>query len=227
MSIIALLGAAWTAGLFAFVARLPDGVADSASGGVTGGGAGAPIANGRADGVVVFTGGSERIASAIDLIDEGAGGRLLISGVHPDATPAQIADLANGDPARTAALFECCVDLGFEARTTIGNADEAAGWARANRFRSLILVTSDYHMPRAMLETRRELPDVAITPHPVYSGAVGRKGPGGKGGARINDWGLLIGEYSKFLAAYARAALPGGGGPTAPQSAAAVGHEQP
>ena len=44
---------------------------------------------------------------------------------------------------------------------TRGNAAETAEWARAHQVRSLIVVTSAYHMPRALAELGRDLPDVA------------------------------------------------------------------
>ena len=191
-SIFGLAGAAWVAGLFIFMSSLPK-VTDR----------GAHRTDGlAAEAVVVYTGGAERIASAVALLEQGAGDRLLISGVHPHATPQDLARLA-APSAETANndIFDCCIDLGREARTTIGNAAEAATWAKNHHFTSLILVTSDYHMPRAMLETRRRLPTIAIAPYPVYSGVIGDNG---QGGARISDWGLLASEYTKFLAAKAR-----------------------
>lgn len=179
--VLLFLGLAWAAGLLVFVSGLPrpaDGVPPPA------------------DGVVVFTGGEDRVASAMALLNAGAGKRLLISGVNPSVTRPQVAAMWPGDPE----LFECCVDLGVEAQTTEGNASELDGWARAHGYRSLILVTSDFHMPRALIEARDRLPDVIITPYPVPSGLLGEDGkPRNK-----TDWKRIGGEYTKYLAARAK-----------------------
>ncbi len=170
---------AWTAGLFVFVAELP---------------APARARPPAADGVVVFTGGGERVAAAMALLNDGAAERLLISGVNPTVTRPDLAELWPGEPAR----FECCVDLGLQAQTTTGNATEMDAWTRANGFSSLILVTSEFHMPRALVEAQERLPDVAITPFAVASGLIGPEGRP----ASLDDWRRVGAEYTKFL--YAR-----------------------
>lgn len=168
---------AWAAGLLVFVSGLP---APSAS---------APE---PADGIVVFTGAGARITAGMELLNNGAGSRLLISGVNPEITRELIQNMWPGEPA----LFECCVDLGLEARSTEGNAEEVRDWAKAHGFRRLILVTSDYHMPRALLETRSSLSDVEIVAYSVASGLLDEKSRPSSLGA----WRKLAVEYSKFLA---------------------------
>ncbi|MGF1463622.1 MAG: YdcF family protein [Maricaulaceae bacterium] len=118
-----------------------------------------------ADAIVAFTGGSgQRIAAAMELLETGRGARLLVSGVNPAVSRRDVARLAGGD----AAVFDCCVDLGRDAENTVGNAEETALWVERRRFDSVILVTSDFHMPRAMLMLRSALgPDVTLYPHPV------------------------------------------------------------
>ncbi|MEZ5921428.1 MAG: YdcF family protein [Parvularculaceae bacterium] len=168
---------AWIAGLFIFVGDLPQPDSDSPA---------------PADGVVVFTGGGERISTAMTLLNDGAGKRLLISGVNPNVSREELAKFWSGDPQ----LFECCVDLGVEAETTEQNAGELDAWTRANGYRSLILVTSEFHMPRALLEARERLPDIVITPYPVESGLLGPNGrPHG-----LSGWKRINGEYAKYLA---------------------------
>ena len=117
----------------------------------------------RADGIVALTGDTGRIGKAIDLLSHDSAKRLLISGVA-QATSAQT--LRNAFPA-SASLFGCCIDIGRAALDTRGNALEARDWVRARGFRSLIIVTSAYHMPRSLSEMSRALPEVELVPVPV------------------------------------------------------------
>lgn len=150
----------------------------------------------QADGIVVLTGGHSRIETGIALLREGKGGRLLISGVHPDTSPAQIRR-AVGARAET---FGCCVDIDKAALDTVGNAEQAADWARRHHFASLIVVTSYYHMPRSLLEIRRKLPGIAI-----YSRFVRPESRSGRpwfidpGALRV-----VAPEYLKYVAALLR-----------------------
>ncbi|MEO0981907.1 MAG: YdcF family protein [Pseudomonadota bacterium] len=117
-----------------------------------------------ADAVVSLTGGSTlRIRTGVELVAAGAGERLLVSGVNPQTTMDDIRADIKGE----ASVYECCVDLGWEARTTIGNATEASAWAEKNGYGSLIIVTSDYHMPRSLIELQRAMPDIRLSPYPV------------------------------------------------------------
>lgn len=105
----------------------------------------------KADAIIVLTGGYQRIEQAITLLKDGAGKRLLISGVNPAITDTQIRRFTNSSKA----LFECCIDIGYEAIDTSGNAEEAARWIGTRGFKSVIVVTNNYHMPRSLLELRR------------------------------------------------------------------------
>ncbi len=117
-----------------------------------------------ADGIVALTGGSDqRLEAATRLLEDGKGRRLLVSGVNPRATRQDLWGVTGA----AKPIFDCCVDLGFTAADTVGNAREAAEWARSLGYRTLILVTADYHMPRAMLELRAALPAAVITSYPV------------------------------------------------------------
>ncbi len=118
----------------------------------------------RGDAIVALTGGSGlRIAEGVQLVSEGRGGHLLISGVHPDVTMNDLMALAGGDPD----VWACCVTIGHAAETTLGNADETAAWAYENGYQDLILVTSDYHMARSLLVLQDAMPDIALEPWPV------------------------------------------------------------
>ncbi len=151
----------------------------------------------HAQGMVVLTGGADRVADAIELFSRGYADRLLITGVNQAITKSEIARL---NP-RSRDLIECCVDLGYEAINTIGNAREARDWVEQNAIsQSLIVVTSNYHMPRAMAELRHELPQYDLRAYPVVT-------------LRMRDaswWRSLhavrvLGtEYLKYLVALAR-----------------------
>ena len=150
LTFIAILVLIWTIGLFAFADRV-RGYAPAAE----------PA---RADAIVALTGPSaERVNAAIRLLEQDKGQRVLISGVNREVRRQELRALTPGSNR----LFNCCVDLGFEAETTNGNAQEIAAWARARGYDSLIVVTSDYHMPRSILELRSAAPDLELTPYAV------------------------------------------------------------
>lgn len=153
----------------------------------------------KADGIVVFTGGSSRISDAMDLLAEGYGKRLLISGVHP-ANGAN--DILRSLP-DTHALLSCCVDLDRSAINTRSNATETRRWVSERGFRSLIVVTSNYHMPRAMVELSHAMPDVDLIFYPVI-GDKWRDEPWWQSGAGLR---LLLSEYVKYVAAEVRVRL--------------------
>lgn len=117
----------------------------------------------RAQGIVALTGGSQRVADAIELLSRGFADRLLISGVNEHTTRSQIARLNPGQRD----WLDCCVDLDHRARNTIGNAIETRRWVVERGFDAIIVVTSNYHMPRTMLELDNAMPEVAKYPHAV------------------------------------------------------------
>ena len=149
-----------------------------------------------ADGIVALTGGSQRIGDAIDLLAKGYGRRLLITGVNERTSREEIARLNPGQRR----LFDCCVDLDYQARNTIGNALATRRWMEDQHFRSLIVVTSNYHMPRTLLELDSALPEADKVPFPVVNDAV-----------HPDNWWyspatakLLVSEYVKLVAGWLR-----------------------
>ena len=115
------------------------------------------------DGIVVLTGGSDRVRTGFELLDRHVAPRLLISGVHSKTT---LKDLYESSGFQGRAL-PCCVDLGFRAPDTVGNANETHDWVQDHHIQTIVLITANYHMPRALFEMKRVIPDVAITPYPV------------------------------------------------------------
>jgi uncharacterized SAM-binding protein YcdF (DUF218 family) len=147
----------------------------------------------KADGIVAPTGGTQRIEDAVRLLIEGRGRRLLISGVNLAVTEKDIAKaLPQASP-----LLECCIDLDHRALNTAGNAEETAKWASRNGFSSLLVVTSDYHLPRTMLELSREAPHIRLIGYPVRSLAF-TQGRWWMNGTILR---LLVSEYSKYVLA--------------------------
>ena len=145
LTVIAIVALIWLVGLFAFAHRVRE---------LTPADDPAP-----ADAIVALTGPSaERVNAAIRLLEQGKGERVLISGVNRDVRRRELRELVPG----SSRLFNCCVDLGFEAEDTVGNAQEIAAWARDKDYHSLIVVTSDYHMPRSLLEIRSVAPELTL-----------------------------------------------------------------
>ena len=157
----------------------------------------------NADGIVVLTGGSSRVSDAMELLAGGYGKRLLISGVHPTNAASDIFRSLSYNQS----LLSCCVDLDRSAVNTRSNAAEARRWARERGFKSLIVVTSNYHMPRAILELSHAMPDIALIPFAVV-GDKWRDEPWWTNGATVR---LLLSEYVKYVAAEVRVHLADAG----------------
>jgi uncharacterized SAM-binding protein YcdF (DUF218 family) len=157
----------------------------------------------RADGIVVLTGGSSRVSDAMELLAGGYGGRLLISGVHPTNAASDISRSLSDNQS----LLRCCVDLDRSAVNTRSNAAETRRWAQQRRFKSLIVVTSNYHMPRAIVELSHAMPDVHLIPFAVV-GEIWRDESWWASGATVR---LLLSEYVKYVAAEVRVHLADAG----------------
>jgi len=149
----------------------------------------------NADGIVVWTGkGGGRLQAGGALLKEKKGERLLISGVHKDNDSEHIAEIAGlpGD------MADCCLDIDYAAKNTVGNARETASWALALDYNHIILVTSAYHMPRAKVEISTAAGRMRITPYPV------ERADGKKWYKSLNRSKRLLQEYSKLLLSYAK-----------------------
>ncbi len=149
-------------------------------------------------GIVALTGGSgKRIERALALFDTGRADRVLISGTHPTVRKQDLTQY--GDPD----VLACCVDLGPRAQTTVGNAIEARDWAADHDYRGLILVTSDYHLPRALLEVRSVAADSTVVGVPVRGNGVTTE----TWWQSAKGWQLISSEYVKYLLTVVRAAV--------------------
>ena len=148
----------------------------------------------RTDAIVVLTGGLDRVETGLDLLEDGAAPRLLVSGAASGLTMAALARAHGRDPAARAGRLA----IGHAAATTAGNAAETAAWVAAEAasgrpVRTLRVVTAAYHRPRAMLELGRALPGVELIAHPVVP-AILREGEV----PLSRSVTLLGGEYLKF-----------------------------
>ena len=182
---LAVFAVIWLAGLVAFADRVERMTP--------------PADPGRADGIVVLTGASDaRINSALRLLSGGRGERLLVSGVNRQVQREELREVTAGSNR----LFDCCVDLGFDAEDTVGNAEEIAAWSRAKGYDSLIVVTSDYHMARAMLEIRGQMHDAELIPYAVLTPSLDADS-WWRSGTGVRRMTL---EYSKYLAVLVREA---------------------
>ncbi len=147
-----------------------------------------------ADGIVVLTGGADRVGTALRLLADGRARLLLVSGVAPETTLASLAERAGFAPGPLPGTLAERITLGRLATTTVGNAAEAAAWARRFDMHALIVVTASYHMRRAMIEIGRALPGVRLVACPVLPAALREGGP--------HIIRLLAGEYTKWLLAW-------------------------
>ncbi|MGB8576526.1 MAG: YdcF family protein [Pseudolabrys sp.] len=153
----------------------------------------------RADGIVALTGAAGRIPDAIELLATERGKRLLITGVHRATSSREIARITP----LYSKYFACCIDLDRSALNTFGNALETRRWAREHNFNSLIVVTSNWHMQRAMAELAHQLPDVTLIAYPVISEKVKTE----PWWSNTDTARLLLAEYLKYLFALMRMRL--------------------
>lgn len=143
--------------------------------------------NSKTEAIIVLTGGNGRINAGLDLLAANAPSKLFISGVHQGTTEDDIYKSWKNPTTRQ----PCCVTLGYEAVDTLGNAAEVKKWVDDQGIKNFRLVTSSYHMPRAMHELSRVMDTENIIQHPVFSDDFepwqGR------------FWSLTFSEYNKIL----------------------------
>lgn len=149
-----LLGCLWLGGLLWFAFSIPSQPADESR---------------VADAIVVLTGGNGRIEHGLELLAQGKGKRVFISGVHKDVSVLDIVRQAAPGVAQTLMAGRLpAIEIGNRAENTIGNAEETAQWVKKKHIASIRLVTANYHMPRSVAEFEEKMPDIAIFPAPVF-----------------------------------------------------------
>lgn len=190
--VVAGVVALYAAGFLLFVASLPA----------------RPHTAPKADAIVALTGGGARLDAAVALFEHGTGKRLLISGANKTSTKAALKRLSDGGR-----RFDCCADIGYEAEDTYGNAEETAGWTARHHYKSLIVVTASYHMPRSLRLFRSLMPGVRLVPYPVEPD-----------GVNVSAWWrpgtlhLLHNEYLKYVASFVLTAVDRSDGAAKPAS---------
>ena len=176
----------WLGGFLAFAAAIPPTVRNPEQ----------PV-----DAIVVLTGGDVRLAEGFALLDKGLAKKMLISGVSSGVDMPALLQTLNGSTQPNQAVLDCCVTLGYDARSTEGNARESLRWLGENNFTTIRLVTANYHMNRSLLEFRRVMPQITIIAHPVFP----KQMQDPYWFAHPGTVFLLFNEYHKYLAAAARA----------------------
>jgi uncharacterized SAM-binding protein YcdF (DUF218 family) len=182
--VVVVVGISWLAGLVWFASLIPRPVAPPTT---------------KSEAIVVLTGGSDRMAEGLRLLESGLGQKLFVSGVYHGVEVQELLRVAKKNPDE----LECCVELGYTADNTAGNARETAAWMTKEGYRSLRLVTANYHMPRSLIEFHRAMPEIDIIVHPVFPERF-----------KHDEWwlwpgstSLIASEFGKYLLALIRIGL--------------------
>ena len=141
--------------------------------------------------VVALTGGADRIQTAVQKMNERGLNKLLISGVNKTVPPQEMLKQLQIPAA-------CQPTLGYWAENTAQNAVEVSDWVLENNFRSILLVTSFYHMPRAMFEILKHNESLVIVPYPVFPKSFNNSVEW----VRTKYAWFLFLEYNKFIAVH-------------------------
>jgi uncharacterized SAM-binding protein YcdF (DUF218 family) len=179
LAVALIAGAVWLAGFVWFIGTIPRESPDPGTD------------DARTDAIVVLTGGSQRLTTGLALLERGAARTLFVSGVYDGVEVRELLSAWTKVPTELSGN----IVLGYSADSTVGNAVETAAWMREKGYRSLRLVTANYHMRRSLLEFRLAMPGAVVIPHPVAPVNV-----------RLDDWwrwrgsaALLASEYTKYL----------------------------
>ena len=175
LSIITII---WFFGLLNFLQKIPERMKNK---------------NPTSDAIVVLTGGSDRLKKGLQLLTKKKAKKLFVSGVYRGNDVQRLLQVQKYKPTE----ILCCISLGYAATSTASNAIETADWIKQNKFTSIILVTANYHMPRSLMLFRHKMPEIKITPHPVFP----TQFEPARWWTRPRTTSLIISEYLKYLVA--------------------------
>lgn len=178
----------WTVGLFSFVNMIPDETPEIKR-----------EATQPTDAIIVLTGGSDRLKMGLTLLTQKKAKKLFVSGVYRGNDVRRLLEVQQHKPTE----LLCCINLGYAATSTAGNATESASWIKGQNYKSIRLVTANYHMPRSLLEFHHALPEIKIIPHPVFPAQFKRT----EWWAWPGTAALIISEYTKYGVASAHRKL--------------------
>jgi uncharacterized SAM-binding protein YcdF (DUF218 family) len=150
----------------------------------------------KPDAIVVLTGGSNRIEEGLDIMSNHGCTNLFISGVNRDVSRHDIL----GRVQKNINATSCDLELGYTARNTHENAQEAMAWLEKKGYKSMVLVTAHYHLPRSLLEFRAIAPGIEIYPYAVYPDF---KQQTYAESIMSSSW-LVLKEFHKCMAAWLR-----------------------
>ena len=184
--IFATLPIGWAIGLWIFAANLPQPLEQGDI---------ALMAEPRADAILVFTGGNNRLDTGFKLLRSNHANQLFISGVHRGVDVVSLIKNFSDDAKNP---ISCCVTLGYNAGDTYGNAKESLSWINANKYKKVILVTSSYHMPRSLYYLKKADFLLTVYSYPILSEYGDKNSWGDLPGTRS----LIISEYNKYLITY-------------------------
>ena len=148
------------------------------------------------DAIAVLTGGKNRITNSVALLKQDTNKRLLISGVNPKISDSELIKVTGANKT----LFDCCIDVGRDAKDTIGNGKEIASWANDKTYKNILIVTSDYHMRRSLYELRTNAPDVNFIAYPIKNNDLVDQ----KWYTNTDTLRTLINEFAKLNLSYFR-----------------------
>ena len=156
--------------------------------------------------IVILTGGSNRIKDGLKIINKfnntnNLHFKILVSGTGKGFTKLSLRNILNAD--FDLKLLDCCLELESVSKNTFSNAIETFKWATRNNIKHFILITSNYHMPRALLEFRNKMPNIKIHTHPITP----KKHDINKWLESTETFSLILMEFSKFLIASFRIKL--------------------
>jgi len=101
----------------------------------------------------VLTGDRFRISEGLKILNSKIGHKLLISGVNREISIEEI----KKEYQKYNQIFKCCIELESISKKKFENIREIFYWKKKNNIKNILLITSDYHLPRVELEVNRLL----------------------------------------------------------------------